>query len=109
MLGRANLPREEFAATEEENLKHRIILHFLGFRNKSAEEPGPALCSNNWEWRVVWKQSTFEPFKSPGQNGIFPALIQEGLIMLHGPPTKVQRSGKAGGMFPGREGSQAGI
>jgi len=33
-------------------------------------------------WRVGWAIDSFVPYKSPGMNGIFPALVQEGQEVL---------------------------
>jgi hypothetical protein len=32
--------------------------------------------------RVVWATDSFAPYKSPGMDGIFPALLQEGREVL---------------------------
>lgn len=43
ILGRVKLANGEFAATEEESLKHLIEVHFPSFRSKPAEALGPVL------------------------------------------------------------------
>jgi hypothetical protein len=40
---------------------------------------------------VEWAIKTFEPYRAPGIDGIYPILLQKGLKYLVGPPTKIFR------------------
>jgi hypothetical protein len=54
--------------------------------------PATAGCAKRLDWqvatkvvtygRVVWATDSFAPYKSPGMDGIFPALLQEGWKVL---------------------------
>jgi hypothetical protein len=41
---------------------------------------------------VEWAIMTFEPYKAPGIDGIYPILLQERLRYLVGPLTKIFRA-----------------
>lgn len=41
---------------------------------------------------VEWAVGSFEPFKAPGPDGIYPILLQKGLSSLLGPLTKIYRA-----------------
>ena len=41
---------------------------------------------------MEWPIKTFEPYKAPGIDGIYPTLLQEGLEHLIGPLTKIFRA-----------------
>lgn len=43
------------------------------------------------EQRIRWAIRSFEPFKSPGEDGIFPALLQQGLEEILDPLVKIFR------------------
>lgn len=49
---------------------------------------------------VKWAINSFSPFKSPGEDGIFPALLQRGEDILVPPLTKLLRASVAWGHIP---------
>ena len=52
------------------------------------------------EERVRWAVSLFAPYKSPGIDGIFPALLQKGLDILIETMVKIFRACIAYGYMP---------
>ena len=51
--------------------------------------------------RVTWAIGSFELYKSPGVDGIYPVLLQKGLGLLLEPLTKIFRACLAIGFVPG--------
>ena len=85
-----------FTDTGESTIKEMMKVHFPG---SAIEEPGcrdntieRARVAGRAEWeiakdivspgKVEWAVSTFDPFKSPGPDGICPALLQKGIELL---------------------------
>ena len=50
--------------------------------------------------KVEWAAARFEPFKTLGVDGIFPAMLQHGLEVILGPLTKILRACMALGYAP---------
>nr|XP_012230583.1 PREDICTED: RNA-directed DNA polymerase from mobile element jockey-like [Linepithema humile] len=66
------------------------------------KEPGSLRRARQADWRmaakivmpekVKWAINTFKPYKSAGPDGVFPALLQEGLEQIVGPLTRTLRA-----------------
>jgi hypothetical protein len=81
-------PTGRRAQSEEETLE---LLHITHFTNSGVTQevaaPAAALLTRRLDWRlatkvvtyrrVEWAIDSFAPFKSPGVDGIFPALLQQ--------------------------------
>ena len=50
--------------------------------------------------RLRWAISTFEPYKAPGSDGIYPVLLQKGMRVLALPLCKLPRACLAMGYVP---------
>jgi hypothetical protein len=87
-LGSLVAPSGEKTQSERETLELLLTTHFpdLGVTQESAV-PAAALLARCPNWRlatrvvtyrrVEWAIDTFAPYKSPGVDGIFPALLQQ--------------------------------
>lgn len=85
-LGLIKLPNGEYTNTDEETLAAMMEAHFPSSTppNATRENRSPSVIpvedleANKIVSRekVRWAISSFEPFKSPGPDGIFPALLQ---------------------------------
>jgi len=95
-----------------EVLRHLLDTHFPGnklytndINNSSHNQQASA---EDWnmarkivtEDRVRWAVSLFAPYKSPGIDGIFPALLQKGLDILIETMVKIYRACIAYGYIP---------
>ncbi|XP_046142185.1 uncharacterized protein LOC123987908 [Osmia bicornis bicornis] len=100
------LPNGEFTSSESHTLKHLLETHFPGFQettpttNCYSTGTGDSYKPRDWLLAnkiaqprdIEWAIKTFRPYKAPGPDGIFPALLQEGLNVLIGPLTKILRA-----------------
>ena len=79
--------------SEGENLDLLLATHFPGsVCSEGGVIPAPACRTNCLDWRVAvrivtygrveWAIDSFAPYKSPGMDAIFPALLQEGREVL---------------------------
>jgi hypothetical protein len=59
-----------------------------GYRPREWRLAGKVVYPSGVEWAI----KTFEPYKAPGIDGIYPILLQEGLEYLVGPLTKIFRA-----------------
>jgi len=50
--------------------------------------------------RIKWAFDCMSPFKSPGEDGIFPALLQKGIIYLSNPIKCIYQASLALGYIP---------
>lgn len=50
--------------------------------------------------KIKWATGTFQPFKTPGMDGIIPALMQKGINLLASPLTTLLRASLALGCVP---------
>ena len=107
------LPSGRLTTTTEECLKHLLETHFPESVVEIEEKPAPrssrtAVTTADWRTasrvvtveRVKWAISTFDPYKSPGMDGVFPALLQEGLETLSRPIYHLLRTCLALGYIP---------
>lgn len=91
-VGSLKLPSGEFTNSPESTLSHLLEYHFPGstgsedLSNKEFELLNlPTIGDPHVAQRIVsrdkirWAINTFDPYKSPGEDGIFPALLQRSL------------------------------
>ena len=92
-LGSLVAPLGWHTQSEGETLDLLLATHFPGsICAKGGVLPAPACCTNCLDWqvaarivtygRVEWAIDSFAPYKSPGMDGIFHALLQEGREVL---------------------------
>jgi len=106
-LGCLKRPDGEYTKTIDESLRHLMSTHFPGFQEDSINSSSrkgsqPRVPYKPREWSlaakvvypcgVEWAVKTFDPYKAPGPDGIFPVLLREGLSVLLGPLTRVLRA-----------------
>ena len=99
----------------EQCLIHLLETSFPGFSRETEDETyvwpsEPKARARGEDWglaakvvkpeKVKWAIRTFKPFKSAGPDGIFPALLQEGLELIIGPLTRTLRACLALGYVP---------
>ena len=105
------LPNGEFTTTQEETLNHLLDVHFPGNVDRPREQVNlePSVASDaDWEIaakivtkeRVSWAVKSFSPYKAAGEDGIFPALLQEGLEYLLDPLVSIFKASVALGYTP---------
>lgn len=94
LVGSLQLPSGEYTETLDETYKHLVSTHFPGSKIVEGEESLPfvalgAAATNAsliqeiiTDHRISWAVNTFAPFKSPGEDGIFPALIQKSIHII---------------------------
>lgn len=110
--GILQLPSGEFTSNSEGTLTHLLQVHFPGSTNARLVEPEQrhqgVSTWRNWEVaarvvtssRIDWAIKSFAPFKSAGEDGIFPALLQRGLDLLIATLCKIFRACLALGHIP---------
>ena len=110
-LGMLQLPNGEYTNTREEALSHLLAVHFPGSTAPDAPA-SPVLAPQGiaLDWRVArqvvtdervdWAIRSFSPWKAPGEDGIFPALLQHGLKVLSIPLCRIYRACIALGYIP---------
>lgn len=109
--GWAQRPDGEYPKNSRENLELLMKAHFPDFERKyprSLLSCSAAMGPNDWataqrvvsKGRVPWAIGSFAPYKSPGPDGIYPALLQRGLVALEAPLTKIFRACIAYGCIP---------
>lgn len=107
-LGCLKRPDGSYTENTEESLCHLMETHFPGFRSlaesDAASQPRPntggRYAPREWALAaqivhpkgVEWAIRTFHPLKAAGPDGVFPALLQEGLGQILGPLTKILRA-----------------
>ena len=104
-LGCIKLPSGGYTESVEESLGHLVDLHFPGSQGPSGSSGEGPMIEGGYkpkEWRlaakvvypsgVEWDIKTFEPYKAPGTDRIYPILLQDGLEYLVGPLTKIFRA-----------------
>lgn len=93
-LGFLKLPNGQYTSDRKETFVHLLETHFPGC--KTREERTDTQELNHFGGfgdcvlarrvvtpdRVRWAVTTFEPYKSPGPDGIYPVLLQKGLDVL---------------------------
>lgn len=104
-------PDASFTSSSEETAKHLLEAHFPGCSDKKAgtiEPEPPPPSEEDWSLamrivtvdRLRWAIGRFKPFKSAGDDGIFPALLKESGEMLLEPLCEMLRSSLALGIIP---------
>lgn len=112
-IGLLKTPNGTYTTNEIETLELLAATHFPG----SLREPG-SVCSGsgrrtrNEDWRmaariirpgvVKWAVSTFKSFKSGGEDGIIPILLQNGVDILYPHLVNIFRASYALGYIPER-------
>lgn len=103
-LGMLRKDDGSYTSSKEELLNHLFEVHFPGSQNAGHADPsGPPSrrsLRRNKEFaesfvkleKVEWAIGTFQPFKSPGPDGVFPALLQQGKDTLAPILTRIFRA-----------------
>ena len=117
-LGMLRLPHGGWTKSLEEANEHLMDVHFPGCcidnttKNVNASTTQPVnhrwIPSVNWNIasdivtceRIKWAFDCMSPFKSPGEDGIFPALLQKGSTYLLNPIKCIYRAALALGYIP---------
>ena len=87
LLGALEIAPGEYTDSEGGTLSHLLEVHFPGSRPNMPERDFPEPASYN-DWRIAcnivnyggvgWAIGTFKPYKSPGPDGVVPAMLQHG-------------------------------
>ena len=87
-------PNSRWTESSEEMIQHQFEVHFPKYRLEDRQlAPAPSHKRGKWilsrDWRVAkqtvtedricWAIEKMDPYKSPGEDGIFPALLQKGM------------------------------
>ena len=111
-VGMLQLPNGEFTESREAALAHLLEVHFPGSTELEEEQrtapPTPRRVRGSWELakqmvteeRVRWAFGTFQPYKAAGPDGIFPALIQQGMNIIINPLVEISRASVALAYIP---------
>lgn len=114
-LGIVKLPTGKWTESTVETLQHLLSVHFPGCIQVSQKDTtsGPTelnrwVPGRNWqlasqvvtEDRIKWSFDSMVPLKTPGEDGIFPAMIQKGLKYLATPLNYIYRASLALGYIP---------
>ncbi len=93
-VGLLMLPDGQYTQDSESTLSHLLSVHFPGSAPlRAAVAPShEGYSPSDEDWRVVegivtqsrvdWAVGVFKPYKAAGDDGIFPALLQQGLGIL---------------------------
>ena len=92
-VGMFQLADGEFTNTPTEALSHLLATHFPGSAAQEAESAGMLVSEQvgeDWDLAdsiirkesVIWAVNVFDPFKSPGPDGIMPVLLQNGIDII---------------------------
>jgi hypothetical protein len=97
-IGNFRLPSGEFTKADQEVADHLLETHFPGCKSSSDEVSVPLESvypptEANWleaskiisEDKTRWGIAGFRPFKTAGENGVFPALLKNGIEVLISP------------------------
>ena len=116
-MGSLKLPGGGFTCNTRESLKLLLETHFPSCKLGEYEgggfldpEGGPRPRATREDWSVAsrivtlsgvkWALNKFSPFKSPGGDGVFPALLQRGPDSLHTILCELLRASLAYGYIP---------
>lgn len=93
-LNTVKLVNGNYASSGKEILDEMFRVHFPGSREvvmvATHNQTTPTCSKNHWDTakkvvshdKIVWAINSFKPYKSPGVDEIFPALLKEGLKVL---------------------------
>lgn len=110
--GSIKKPAGGYAEDWKEELEVMLGKHFPGYTliDGWKQWPYPRCRHGDTDWttaakiitpaRVRWAIEGFEPYKAAGTDGIFPALLQQGLEIILSPVTKILRACVALGYTP---------
>ncbi|MCP3663266.1 MAG: reverse transcriptase-like protein [Gammaproteobacteria bacterium] len=110
-LGMLQTSPGEYTGTKEEALEHMLSTHFpeceldeanfqeSSFSQASADDFSTAVKVVTRD-RVAWAIRNFKPFKSAGEDGILPKLLQEGLDIIQDSLVDIYRACLAHGFTP---------
>jgi hypothetical protein len=103
-------PDGTFTSSGEETAVHLLEAHFPGCGTERRDASYPMVPPSDEDWlfanriitteRVKWAIGRFRPFKSAGNDGIFPALLKESGEILLEPLCEILRSSLALGHIP---------
>ena len=110
-LGMLRLPDGQWTTNLEEAYNHLLETHFPGCKkvNDEPSKPTPrwAPSFNRQEVqciitedRIKWAFGTMAPFKTPGQDGVYPILLQKGLQYILRPVCSIYRASLSLGYIP---------
>ena len=104
-LGSVKLPNGSFTETNEETLRHMLSVHFPGSRVINSaetwesaggpwrrEKEGSAISEIVTFARVGSAIKSFSPYKSPGEDGIYPVFLQKGSDLIIAPLVAIFRA-----------------
>jgi hypothetical protein len=101
-----------FMETEEDTLSHLLEANFPDFVREDVSVQGTTVWrqTRRSDWataakvvtpeKVKWAMLSFEPYKTPGPDGIFPKMMQEGCDSILGLMTGILRGCMATGYTP---------
>ncbi|MCP3662449.1 MAG: hypothetical protein GY696_08150, partial [Gammaproteobacteria bacterium] len=100
-----------YTDTTDEVLEHMLSTHFPGCVLEEGRFLGPSFFQASAEDirtadkavsrdRVAWAIRSFKPYKSPGEDGILPRLLQEGLDIILDSLVDIYRTCLANGFIP---------
>ena len=112
-VGSLLLPSGEFTSSDKEALKLLLETHFPGSKeSEEMQQRRPPTRPVRTDWRLAssivkydltkWAVMSFSPYKSAGEDGVFPALLQEGQELVLLPMVRIFRSCLAYGYIPKR-------
>ena len=113
-VGTVMKPTGEYTTNGKETLQALLQVHFPGSKVTQLESNRQQLNlihrAKRADWqtavktvsyeRIKWAIGTFEPYKSPGPDGIYPALLQKGLDFLVSHLCRIYRACVAMGYVP---------
>ena len=113
-LGSMKKPDGTYTETRNEVMVHLLQSHFPGSTVLDSEEPPserfPLRRCSKEDWKLIreiitpekirWAIFSFKPYKSPGYDGIFPAMLQHGPPILLGILCKLFRTVLGFGYIP---------
>ena len=111
-MGSMKLPTGDLVTSGKEILNHLVETHFPGSveTDGTTEVESMDVSTSRIDWAIAskavthrkirWAIMSFAPFKAAGEDGIFPALLQEGLEILITPLFHIFKACIAWGYVP---------
>ena len=117
VLSTVQLPNGTYSGSDEETLTLLMVAHFPGFKGPTEvggwdSQRRRLLFATQWgirgrlahkiasPARVRWALKSFNPFKSPGPDGIYPVLLQRAGDSVIGPLVRLARASLTPGYVP---------